>query len=124
MRDIVEPLAKLGATLVAISPLLAEHNRGVIEKHALNFDILRDPGNGYTESLGLRFTLPTRLQSIYASFGIDLPGCNGDASWSLPMPARLVVDRAGIVRTIDADPDYTVRPEPAKTLADVEALAR
>jgi hypothetical protein len=39
------------------------------------------------------------------------------------MPARLVIDREGIVRAVDADPDYTVRPEPEKTLADVKKLS-
>jgi hypothetical protein len=27
------------------------------------------------------------------------------------------------VRAVDADPDYTVRPEPEKTLADVKKLS-
>ncbi len=70
----------------------------------------------------MRFTLPAELQAIYRGFGIDLPACNGDDSWTLPMPARFVIDRAGIVRAADVDPDYTVRPEPEKTLADVLAL--
>ena len=38
------------------------------------------------------------------------------------MPARLVVDSGGIVRAADIDADYTRRPEPEKTLADVKAL--
>jgi hypothetical protein len=32
-----------------------------------------------------------------------------------------VIDRTGIIRAADADPDYTRRPEPAET---VKALAR
>jgi hypothetical protein len=40
----------------------------------------------------------------------------------LPMPARIVVDRNGIVRATDIDADYTVRPEAAKTLEDLRAL--
>jgi hypothetical protein len=39
------------------------------------------------------------------------------------MPARFVVDRGGIVRAADVDPDYERRPEPQKTVDDVEALA-
>lgn len=95
----------------------------MIEKNGLEFDILSDPGNAYAAALGLRFELPPELQAIYRGFGIDLPVCNGDDSWTLPMPARIVVDRAAIVRVADVDPDYTVRPEPEKTLADVMALA-
>ena len=72
--------------------------------------------------LGLRFELPSDLQAVYQSFGIDLPAFDGDASWTLPMPARLVIDRQGILRSVDVDPDYTTRPEPAKTLDDVKRL--
>ena len=34
---------------------------------------------------------------------------------------EFVIDRAGIIRAVDADPDYTRRPEPAQT---VEVLRR
>ena len=123
LQEIVTPLRALGASLVAVSPQLPEHSLSIIQKNQLSFDILRDAGNAYTAELGLRFALPAQMQPIYRSFGIDLPACNGDPAWTLPMPARLVIDRAGIVRAIDADPDYTVRPEPEKTLEDVKKLS-
>ena len=112
----------LGANLVALSPQLPENSMGIIEKHQLTFDILRDEGNAYAAQLGLRFALPPALVPIYQSFGIDLPTGNGESSWTLPMPARVVVDQSGIVRATDIDPDYTVRPEPAKTLEDLKKL--
>jgi len=37
---------------------------------------------------------------------------NGDASWTLPIPARFLIDRGGIIRWAEADPGYTTRPEP------------
>ena len=70
---------------------------------------------------GLVFTMPEDLQAIYTKFGIDLPAGNGDGTWRLPVPARFVIDRDGIIRAADADPDYTRRPEPAQT---VEVLLR
>jgi peroxiredoxin len=51
----------------------------------------------------------------------DLARGNGDGTWRLPIPARFVIDRGGVIRAADADPDYTHRPEPASTL---EVLAR
>ena len=122
MRDIVDPLKDHGATLVAITPLVAEHSQGLVEKHRLNFDLLSDPGNAYAAELGLRFEVPDPVKEIYDGFGIDLPKSNGDASYTLPMPARLVVDASGGVRAADIDPDYTRRPEPSKTIDDVKAL--
>ena len=41
---------------------------------------------------------------------------NGDPSWRLPVPSRFVIDRTRIVRHVEADPDYTFRPEPEVTL--------
>lgn len=66
--------------------------------------------------------MPNDLKQVYLSFGNDLAVRNGEDSWTLPMPARLVIDPAGIVRVIDADPDYRYRPEPDKTVADIRAL--
>lgn len=87
----------------------------------MTFEVLRDLGNCVAEQYGLVFTLPVDLQAIYAKFGIDLPTGNGDGTWRLPVPARFVIDRAGIIRAVAADPDYTRRPEPAQT---VEILRR
>lgn len=94
----------------------------MVENHKLDFDILSDPGNAYAASLGLRFRIPDDVREIYMTFGIDLPACNGEDSWTLPMPGRIVVDRDGVVRATDVDPDYTARPEPEATLAELAKL--
>jgi len=86
------------------------------------FEMLRDFGNHVAEAYGLVFTLPDDLQAIYLKFGIDLAKGNGDGTWRLPIPARFVVDRTGVIRSVDADPDYTRRSEPAATIGILEAL--
>ncbi len=123
MRDIVEPLKDLGATLVALTPQLAVKNQEMIAKHKIQFDMLSDPGNEYAAQLGLRFTIPDDLKEVYLSFGNDLAVTNDDPSWTLPIPNRLVIDKSGIVRAADASLDYTHRPEPQKTVDDVKALS-
>lgn len=84
--------------------------------------MLRDFGNLVAEQYGLVFTLPEDLQAIYARLGIDLAAGNGDGTWRLPIPARFVIDRSGIIRAVDADPDYTRRPEPACTIEVLRGL--
>jgi len=86
--------------------------------------MLRDFGNRVAESYGLVFTLPDDLREIYMQFGIDLARGNGDGTWRLPVPARIVIDGQGIVRAVDADPDYTRRPEPIETVKTLELLRR
>lgn len=122
MQEIVGELEALGATLVAITPQLAENNLAMMERHSLSFDLLSDPGNAYAATLGLRFKLPDAVREVYGTFNIDLAANNGEDSWTLPMPARLVIDSGGIIRATDIDPDYSRRPEPAKTIEDVKAL--
>jgi peroxiredoxin len=122
LQQIVGTLKELGATLCAITPQLPEAGRELIEKHKITFDLLSDRGNEYAAKLGIRFKLPDDLKQVYLSLGNDLAVRNGEDSWTLPMPARLVIDRNGTVRAIDADPDYRYRPEPAKTVEDVKPL--
>jgi peroxiredoxin len=112
-----------GAELVVFSAETMDVSKGLAEKLKLTFPLVRDAGLAIARSFGLVFTLPDDLRAIYQGFGIDLPKFTGHAAWELPMPARLVVDRAGVVRSVEADPDYTVRPEPEATLAVVRAVA-
>ncbi len=84
--------------------------------------MLRDHGNQVSAKYRLVFTLPEDLRAIYLKFGIDLAKGNGDGTWGLPMPARFVIDRTGMIRAADADPDYTRRPEPAKTVEVLQTL--
>jgi len=80
--------------------------------------VLRDPADP------ARFVLPDYLQRTYRTFPLDLEMFNGDASWTLPMPGRFVIDRQGIIRSAEFDPDYTTRPEPADTLEALRRLPR
>jgi peroxiredoxin len=123
LQQVAGTLKELGATIVAITPQLAEASRSLIEKQKISFDLLSDPGNAYAAKLGLRFTLPDDLKAVYLSFGNDLAIRNGEASWTLPMPGRFVIDQGGILRAADVDPDYERRPEPQQTVDDVKALA-
>jgi peroxiredoxin len=111
-----------GASLGVVSPQVARTPRETQVPEALSFEMLRDLGNRVAEAYGLVFTLPDDLRQIYTKFGIDLAQGNGDGTWRLPVPARFVIDRQGIVRAVDADPDYTRRPEPADTVKILQGL--
>lgn len=85
-------------------------------KQKLTYPILWDENSAVATAFGLAFSLPDDLTTVYKGFGIDLPVVNGDPSWRLPVPARFVIDTDGIVRSVEADPDYKYRPEPETTL--------
>lgn len=100
-----------------ISPELPKRVADMAAKRKLGFPILWDKNCKVAEAFRLAFTLPDDLKQVYLGFGVDLAAANGDTSWRLPVPARFVVDRDGIVRSAEADPDYTHRPEPQATVA-------
>ena len=102
---------------------MPEHNQELSRTCQLTFDILTDRGNEVAARFGLRFNLPDYLRHVDSTFPLDLEKFNGDASWSLPIPARFPIDSQGIIRAAKSDPDYTTRPEPEDTLEALCALS-
>lgn len=117
-----QKFADAGATLIAVSPQVVEKNRALKDQLKLKFEILHDPHNEIAAAFGLRWTMPDDLQALYLQFGLDLPASNGDTSWTLPLPARYVIDKQGTIRYAQINPDYTRRPEPEQTLEALTSL--
>jgi peroxiredoxin len=115
-------ISSLGATLVAVSPQLEEHSRALMEKKDVPFEILSDPGNGVARTYGIVFTMPEDLKEVYLGFGLNVAAHNGDDTWTLPLPARFIIDRDGIIRYAQIDVDYTVRPDPEHTIEALRAI--
>jgi len=105
---------------VTLSPQLADFSRAWVEEDGIGFDVLLDLGHGVARDYGLTFQLPDDLRELYLeALNLDLTRHNGDESWELAIPATFVVDAGGEIVFASADPDYTVRPEPAEILAAI-----
>ena len=122
LNENVEAISTLGATLVLVSPNTIAHNQTVAEQKKLACELLSDPGNTVAALYGLKYTMAADLKALYQGFGIDLEDYNGDASWTLPLPARMIIDTDGIVRYAAINADYTVRPDPAETIAALKTI--
>lgn len=123
MQAVYGEVRALGAEIVVLSPELPNFSAEMAAKQGLTFPIASDHGLAIARSFGLAFTLPDDLKDVYFNvFKNDLEKRNGEPSWQLPMPARFVIDRSGIIRYANADPDYTIRPEPAETVALLKTL--
>ena len=120
----VEEIRNRGASLVAISPQKPEFLMDVVRENHIRFNLLFDEDNVVAREYNLAWTLPKDLREIYLEFGLDLEKYNGNAKWELPMPARFVIDRAGVVRESKVSPDHTERPEPATVLDVLDGLER
>jgi len=127
-------IAATGASLVSLTPeILCEIRTLDIADHPFNevfdnvalmdrsFPVLVDRGNGVARCYGLVHGFPLELTALYKQFGIDLERHNGDATWTLPLPATYVIDQDGLIRFADVRVDYRNRVEPAKI---IEVLTR
>ena len=123
LQKLIPEFEAAGAKLVAITPETPDHSISTKEKNELSFDILSDVGNEVAKQFGLVFTIPSEIQSIYESFGIDVNKHNGDDTFELPIPATYVVNSAGEIVYHFVDADYTQRSEPSDVLAAVKALS-
>jgi peroxiredoxin len=117
-------IRSLGADLMAISPELPDNTLTMAEKHAIPIDILSDATSEVLKKYRLWFAVPAEVKALYLEkFGMDLAKYNGEGRWELPVPATYVLDRDGIIRAGEADPDYTVRMEPSDILSALRDLA-
>ncbi len=85
--------------------------------------MVTDQNNEYAAQLNLDFVLPEKLQEIYKTLGIDLVRFNGNDSWVLPMAARFIVDKKGIIINAEVNVDHTLRPEPDEIIELMKSLS-
>ena len=78
-----------------ISPQLPAISLEMRAQMKLAFDLLFDVGNKVAEAYGIAMQLPDDLINGYASRGIHPPTFDGDNSWRLPVPARIVLATGG-----------------------------
>ncbi|WP_410615271.1 peroxiredoxin-like family protein [Amycolatopsis sp. lyj-109] len=114
-QELLPDLAKLGATLVAISP---QRPDGALPD--LAFPVLSDVGSTVARGLGLSYPVSGPVRDAMETLGTDLEEVNG--TWELVHPAVVVVDRDRVLRFVDVHPDFVTRTEPAEILAAVKSL--
>jgi peroxiredoxin len=114
LQGIKSEVKAVGARIVALAPEVERYTRGVHKKLNLTFDILTDLHLKTAEQFGLVFIVPDYLRELYKSVGITLERFHDEPEYRLPMPARYVIDKEGIICAADVNADYTIRPEPSE----------
>jgi peroxiredoxin len=122
LQQIHSEVRALGGQIVVLTPELERYTRALHRKLNLTFDILSDLHLKTADQFRLVFTLPDYLRELYKSFGSTLDRFNDEPEYRLPMPARYVIDKQGIIRSADVNADYTIRPEPPDTLAKLRTI--
>ena len=122
LQEIESEVRQLGGRIVALTPQLERYTRNVHKKLNLTFDILTDLHFKTAEQFRLAFVLPDYLRELYKSFGNSLDRFHDESEYRLPMSARYVIDKEGIIGAADVNADYTIRPEPSETVRILRTL--
>jgi peroxiredoxin len=122
LQEIGFEVRGLGGRIVAITPELERYTRNLHKKLNLTLDILTDLHLKTAEEFRLVFVLPDYLRELYKSFGITLDRFQDESEYRLPMPARYIIDRGGIIRAAEVNADYTIRPDPSETVMLLKKL--
>jgi peroxiredoxin len=123
LQEVDSEVRVLGARVVALSPELERYTRSVHKKLNLTFDILTDLHLKTAEQFRLVFVLQDYLRDLYKAFGNSLDRFHDESEYRLPMPARYVIDKEGIIRAADVNTDYTIRPDPSETVRLLRTLS-
>ena len=122
LQGIYSDVKALGAELVVLTPELERYTRNLHKKHGLAFDILTDLHLKTAEEFRIVYVLPDYLRELYKSFGNALDRFHDEPEFRLPLPARYVIDKQGIIRAADVNADYTIRPEPSEIVTVLKTL--
>jgi peroxiredoxin len=117
MSAAADAIADAGGRLVSIMPERQGFARAFKADARSPFPVLTDMDNGYALSLGLVVWVGEEMQRAYSQAGYDLPRYQGNASWTIPIPATFVLDARGVIVARHLDPDYRKRMEVEDLLA-------
>jgi len=120
--ELYPALARLGATLVAVSPQVPHKLVAIKNRFGFGFPVASDTDNGLARRFGIAFTASAAAQAHARAKGSDLGEALGTGSWELPMPAVVVIDQSRVVRFADVHPDWLVRTEAGAVIDAVRPL--
>jgi peroxiredoxin len=117
LAGIAPQVGRLGGRIVSIMPDNAAVLNDTFAGDALPFPILTDVDLGYSLLLGLVYWIGTDVTALYQEVGIELERYHGNGSHFLPMAAKFVVGRDGLVKARQVDVEFRQRMEPEAVLA-------
>jgi peroxiredoxin len=125
LQETLPEIERQGATLAAITPDTGTAFAATKRANELGFKVLSDIDNGVGLTFGIIFRVPQAIKELYLRLGIDLGARHGNATgeWLLPVPATYIVDRHGMIRHAELDPDFKRRMEPKEIVRALSAFS-
>src|SRR5262245_36232566 len=112
----------LGARVISIMPDSAGFTAGYVASNDLPFPVLSDIDLGYSFSLGLIFWVGAEIQKLYEEVGVELEKYHGNRTYFLPMAAKFIVGRDGLVKARQVNIEFRERMEPEAIITTLQDL--
>ena len=109
LEDSIGFIKDKGATVLAITPEVAENISKTIGKTKASYSILYDEGLKIMNAYKVAFQVEAKTVEKYKGYGIDFLKANGTNGASLPVPAVYIVNKRGIIIYRFFEVDYTKR---------------
>ena len=110
-------LQAAGIPLLAVSPQPWPALGEIARRHALPFEVVRDPALALSRALGITYVFDDASRNAAVARGDRPEALNGLPDWELPKPAVLVIHPGRRVGFVDVSPDWMQRTESATILA-------
>jgi peroxiredoxin len=117
-------IKQLGASVVSIMPDTGRFTGEYVANNELPFPVLSDMDLGYSLSLGLIFWVGAEIIRLYQEVGIELEKYHGNQSYFLPMAAKFIVGRDGLVKARQVNIEFRERMEPEAIVSALQDLRR
>jgi peroxiredoxin len=115
-------IERLEARVVSIMPDGELFTHAYVANNNLPFPVLSDIDLGYSLSLGLIFWVGTEIQKLYKEAGVELEKYHGNQAYFLPMAAKFIVGRDGLVKARQVNIEFRERMEPEAIMTTLENL--
>jgi peroxiredoxin len=122
LASINDQIQQLGARAISVMPDSARFTAPYVETNNLPFPVLSDIDLGYSLSLGLIFWVGAEIQKLYTQAGVDLEKYHGNQACFLPVAAKFIVGRDGLVKARQVNVEFRERMEPAAIIAALQGL--
>jgi peroxiredoxin len=120
----VEPdRIKLGYDLLFLSADRPELLYSSLKEPDIHYTLLSDAAMNAGRAYRVAFRLDAEALAQYRRYGVDVEAASGQTHHELPVPAVFIIDRAGVIRFVHANPDYTTRISPDALLDGARAVA-
>lgn len=109
LKDSVDFITQLGASVVAITPEKGSEIEKTVDKTKVAFPIVYDKNHLLMDAYDVTFVLQNTKRSLYMLGGIDIDKASGNEDHVLPVPATFILNSDGEIVARHFDVNYKSR---------------